>query len=150
MAKKSKQKKREYNKENLLYFQRKYLIPKLRQLTRYWPYNNIVRNSAKIRVKVGIYKNGKPKYEIKYKCNHCGELFNKIAIDHINPVVPVNNDIIDWGDYINGLFCDTTNLQGLCNYPGVINGRKSCHAIKAEKERKTRQKHKIRKNNMSN
>jgi hypothetical protein len=143
-------KKRGLTPENLTKLQKQYLIPKLRQITRYWPYNNETRKQSKTKVQIGTYKNGKPKYKNKYKCAKCGELFDKIAIDHKDPVIPIDSNGITWDDYINRLFCDTSNLQSLCNYPGEQNGRKSCHAIKTENEQIQRRAHKTRKNKMSN
>lgn len=66
-----------------------------------------------------------------YFCNHCKMSFpaKDIQIDHIEPVVPINQDITSWDTYIDRLFCDISNLQALC---------KPCHKIKSEKENNAR------------
>lgn len=122
-------KKREYTKENLLYFQKKYLIPKLRQVSQWWKYKNIAKNKSKVNVEVGIYKNGTPKYKIKYQCAHCNGLFDDIEMDHIKPVVNTNDSFIDWNTYIGNLLCDDTGYQSLCH---------NCHLAKSAKEMKKR------------
>ena len=74
----------------------------------------------------------------RYKCSMCQvDTFreNEIHIDHINPVVPLNNDweygSIDWGVYIPNLFCDVENLQALCI---------TCHSSKSQIEDAMRKK----------
>lgn len=53
------------------------------------------------------------------------------AVDHIDPVVPVNSSQIQmsWDDIVNRIFCDKSNLQPIC---------KKCHRIKTAHERKLR------------
>jgi 5-methylcytosine-specific restriction endonuclease McrA len=79
-----------------------------------------------------------------YKCASCLGTFGpkEISVDHIVPVVPLDDGIYDWNDYINGLFVETDKLQVLCN---------PCHDIKSSIEdnlrlssRKNKQKSKKR------
>ena len=62
-----------------------------------------------------------------YKCASCLGVFGpkEISVDHIVPVVPLDDGIYDWNDYINGLFVETNKLQVLCN---------PCHDIKTSIE----------------
>jgi 5-methylcytosine-specific restriction endonuclease McrA len=60
----------------------------------------------------------------------------KVAVDHIEPVVPVDGSFDpknpDWNMYIRRLWCDKTNLQRICD---------SCHDAKTQLERKQRKEH---------
>ena len=49
----------------------------------------------------------------------------KLQIDHIDPIIKLETWSWNWDDYINRLFCDINNLQGLC---------KPCHAAKTKIE----------------
>ena len=64
-------------------------------------------------------------------CNHCGLCFplKDVQVDHIIPVIPVDREIKDWNEYIDRLFCDSSNLQVLC---------KPCHLIKSNEENANR------------
>lgn len=99
---------------------------------------------AKRRAKVEVFeksKHGKDLRRVKYRCAHCQQLFSDkigqrdIAVDHIEPVIPVDHELKHSLDWIFRLFCSTTNLQVLCNYKGERDGTPSCHAIKTKKER---------------
>lgn len=62
-----------------------------------------------------------------YRCAGCGKHFpaKQVAVDHINPVVPIGMDVPDWNIIINNLFCERENLQVLC---------KTCHDAKTKEE----------------
>ena len=64
-------------------------------------------------------------------CNECGLCFTRkeVQVDHIDPVVPVDREIVDWNEYIERLFCSTDKLQVLC---------KPCHQIKCNEENEER------------
>ena len=66
-----------------------------------------------------------------YECEICEGHFKKnmIDIDHKNPIVNVELGFIDWNNYIENLFCDADDLQGIC---------KTCHSIKTEQEKEMR------------
>lgn len=49
----------------------------------------------------------------------------KVQLDHIDPVVEVEKGFIDWNTYIERLWCDPANYQGIC---------KQCHADKSKEE----------------
>lgn len=51
-----------------------------------------------------------------YECASCkGHFKNKqIRLDHRIPVVSISEGFTNWDDYINRLFCDSSNYQILC------------------------------------
>ena len=59
----------------------------------------------------------------------CKEEFTSkdVEVDHINPVVSIQDGFIDWNEFIKRLYCGKENLQVLC---------KPCHKIKTKNERK--------------
>jgi len=72
-----------------------------------------------------------------YECANCSKIFprNKVILDHINPVVPVDIAAkdMDLMTIHNNIFCSTTNLQILC---------KKCSTTKTNKENTERRKNK--------
>lgn len=64
-----------------------------------------------------------------FKCEGCHLIVDKIAIDHIEPVVNTKDGFIDWNTYIDQLFVDETKQQGLC---------KDCHSAKSRVEQELR------------
>lgn len=99
---------------------KKFLIPKLRRYSLYWP----GRSEA---IKLARLERG------EYKCATCEKTFGRteIHVDHIKPVINVKDKTIDfsWDKYINSLFCDVSNLQVLCV---------SCHQAKTDIENNIR------------
>ena len=95
-----------------------YVIAGLRRLS----YRTPMRAAAltKARIRRGVYK-----------CAICGKEVKKsqIALDHINPVVPITG-WDDWNGFINRLFCAVTDLQVICKDP--------CHALKTKYENAAR------------
>jgi hypothetical protein len=49
-----------------------------------------------------------------------------MAVDHIDPVVSVNDGFQDWNEFIARLWCDKSNLQRVCD---------TCHDKKTAEER---------------
>jgi hypothetical protein len=107
------------------------IIPKLRELSRYWPEKKKARNLAKVKVQVGFFKNGNPKFETKFKCASCELLFpiEETQMDHINAVIEVDKGWVSWDVYIERLFCPADGYQCLCI---------GCHEIKTSLERQYR------------
>ena len=68
---------------------------------------------------------------VQYRCNVCGTYVGstKVSVDHINPVVSVSEGFIDFNTFIARLFCDSANLQVICD---------SCHNTKTQTERISR------------
>lgn len=96
-----------------------WLIPRLRRISMYWPEIKKARDRAKVYFPIGWHKNGNPIIKRYFVCQNpeCGLLCGEEregAVDHINPIVDVNDGFIDWNSYIPGLFCDESNLQFLC------------------------------------
>lgn len=108
-----------------------WLIPRLRRISMYWPGKNIARDAAKVSVQIGYYKNGKPEYRTKFRCNGCKDLFEReeTQMDHIDPVVDVKG-FQDWDDMILKEFCSPNGYQCLC---------KPCHVLKTTVENEERE-----------
>ncbi len=110
-----------------------WLIPKLRKISLYWPEMNEALKRAKVKVQVGHFKNGKPKFKTFIKCESCDELFESekdINRDHKVPVVDISG-FENWDIYLNSLFCSSDNIQIIC---------KPCHEGKTEFENEERTK----------
>lgn len=86
-------------------------------------------------------KTGKPLRRVHFKCAKCGRFFRdetgNIAVDHIEPVISLEEGFTNFDEYIRRLFCDQSNLQVLCNYKDERDGVRSCHKIKTAEERAT-------------
>jgi 5-methylcytosine-specific restriction endonuclease McrA len=65
---------------------------------------------------------------VQYQCNVCQNWVGstKVAVDHINPVVSVDEGFVDFNTFIQRLFCDANNLQVICD---------ECHDKKTYAER---------------
>lgn len=65
---------------------------------------------------------------VKRQCQVCDEWVgsSKIAVDHIIPVISVEDGKQDWNEYIARLWCDKANLQRICD---------PCHDKKTYAER---------------
>lgn len=94
--------------------EQKWLIHELRRLHSKWGPRKITYVAA--RVERG-----------KYKCAHCGGIFGPkfIDLDHIKPVISVQDGFIDWNTYIDRLFVSKDGYQVLC---------KTCHKQKTHVE----------------
>lgn len=117
---------------------KKFLIPKLRNISRMWPPKNQAIQAAKESVQIGFYKNGKPEYKIMFKCYICGELNDRTEtqVDHVVPVVDMDG-FTNWDDFITALFCDSNNLAAVC---------KPCHYLKSQLEvQKRKEQRKLKK-----
>lgn len=85
-----------------------WLVPKLRRLSYQWPARKDVKTAA--RVSRG-----------KYRCAMCVEegvdqLYGpkEINMDHIDPVISVEEGFLGWDVYISRLFCEKEGWQILC------------------------------------
>ena len=81
------------------------------------------------------------KKAVRYECAMCGKLFmrTQVAVDHVDPVIPLDKEFTDWDTFVSRLFCDKKNLQVLCSYKikdkGKHNDKLSCHHEKTQQER---------------
>lgn len=68
---------------------------------------------------------------VQRQCQVCSDWVStsKIAVDHIMPVVSIDDGFNDWNEFIGRLWCDKSNLQRICNV---------CHDKKTQIERITR------------
>lgn len=108
-----------------------FLIPKLRRMSYQWPERAKAFHTAKRFIQVGRFKNGKPKFKMKFECECCNNLFDKedIQLDHKDPIVDVNTGFVDWNTYIDRMFCDYDNWQVLC---------RGDHELKTQMEQESR------------
>ena len=107
------------------------VMPKLREASRWWHAKKEARKQAKVKVQVGTFKNGNPKYKTMYRCASCQETFDikDTHMDHKEPVIDVQTGFIDWNTYISRLFVDVDGYQCLCS---------GCHQIKTSLENEMR------------
>lgn len=103
-------------------FLKNFIVQTLRRATYRWPYKNLAK-SAK-RIERGLYT-----------CEGCGNAFGNsdIELDHIVPVIDLQNGFTTWDDFIKRLFVKTEGFQVLCS--------KICHANKTATENIIRTKH---------
>ena len=102
-----------------------FIVSVLRSGTRRWPPKYETLNDAKTTKHI----NPKTKRLAQhYRCAACLKEFTATAVevDHIRPVVNPAKGFTSWDDFIDGLFCDKSNLQVLC---------KPCHVKKSKEER---------------
>lgn len=92
----------------------KWLMHEFRRLHSKWPPRKKVYVEA--RISRGLYK-----------CAKCGGGFGPkyIDLDHITPVISVQDGFVDWNTYIDRLFVDEKSYQVLC---------KECHKQKTHVE----------------
>ena len=91
-----------------------FIIQILRRASLRWPARQEVLGAS--RVERGVYK-----------CAMCGSLNKKdnVCVDHIHPVIPINGTFTTFDDYIERLFCESSELQVICN---------RCHDLKTKLE----------------
>jgi 5-methylcytosine-specific restriction endonuclease McrA len=113
----------EENTEEMSTKTKNHIISVLRRGTITWPARAECLNKNRVRIKVGVFKNGKNKMVWKYPCEECEEMFNKedLEVDHKIEVGPHTGD---WNRFIRRLYCSLNNLQALCI---------SCHERKTSK-----------------
>lgn len=105
---------------------KKFLIPILRKSWLRWTARQNVIKAA--RVERG-----------SYKCNICKQIGFKrqqLHVDHINPVVSVEDGFQSLDEFVSRLYVEEHELQVICE---------PCHYIKTQTENKMRQFHKTRK-----
>lgn len=68
------------------------------------------------------------KPHVQRQCEVCLQWVGstKIAVDHLIPVVSVENGFKDWNEFMERLWCDRTNLNRICS---------PCHDIKTQQEK---------------
>lgn len=102
----------------------------LRRASMRWKPKNNVLNAAKTERKINP-RTGRLKWF--YICNICKKEVDKVELDHIKPVVPLDAKKRNWDRFIKNLLCDESGFQAICT---------SCHGIKTAKEQKRRNKNK--------
>lgn len=68
---------------------------------------------------------------VQRQCQVCNSWVStsKMAVDHIHPVISVEDGFQDWNEFVARLWCDPSNLQRICD---------ACHDIKTAAERNER------------
>lgn len=61
-----------------------------------------------------------------FRCQRCERETEKIQIDHVQPIGHQPDNLVEFGRWLHLLFCDTSNLQGLCT---------ECHKKKTKEDR---------------
>jgi len=91
-----------------------FIIQILRRASLKWPARQEILAAS--RVERGVYK-----------CAMCNSLFKKeqVHVDHIHPVIPINGTFTTFDDYIERLFCESSELQVICG---------TCHNLKSKIE----------------
>jgi len=71
------------------------------------------------------------KDSVQYQCAVCQKWISstKVSVDHIEPVISIEEGFIDWNIFVQRLFCNILNLQTICDF---------CHQLKTNSERKMR------------
>ncbi len=71
------------------------------------------------------------KNSVQRQCQVCDAWVSssKISVDHISPVISVDDGFQDWNEFIARLWCDKKNLQRICD---------ECHNKKTYEERISR------------
>jgi len=109
---------------------RAFIVSGLRSKSRRWHPVYDTLNAAK----VGRMTNESTgRMAMHYRCAQCGGNFpqKQVAVDHIEPVVDVEQGFVDWNTFIDRLFGEQDGLQVLC---------KTCHDSKTRHERDARKK----------
>jgi len=79
----------------------------------------------------------RPRVKTWCKCELCGTYIAKssMVVDHISPVIPLDSSMeeMTWEQMIDRLWCDISNLQGICEQE---------HALKTKLENKLRRENK--------
>jgi hypothetical protein len=65
---------------------------------------------------------------VQRQCQVCNQWVGstKLSVDHIDPVVSVEDGFIDWNQFIDRVWCPKSNLQRICD---------TCHNAKTNAER---------------
>lgn len=95
----------------------------LRQKSRWWKPITQCKLEAK-----RPYKGTNKRQKFEYQCNECKNWYQEklINVDHILPAGSLNC-AADLPAFVERLFCETDNLQVLCE---------ACHNVKTQNERK--------------
>lgn len=109
---------------------RSFVISALRGAFRRFPNKFLVLKNAATGKKIN---KATGKEAMHYKCKKCRKQYTQkdVQVDHVSPIVDPLVGFTTWDDYIERLYCDTTNLQVLC---------KTCHTAKSKDERARRTK----------
>jgi hypothetical protein len=99
----------------------------LRNGSQKWPPKHKVLGAA--RRERGVYECAgcKQNVPVTIKSHKNSGRERNIFVDHLLPIVPPETGFTTWDDFINNLYCDSSNLQVLCS---------ECHSKKSAEERR--------------
>lgn len=117
MAKKTKKaiKKKSVKKKRVWTLAR-YLIPAARKIWSFSPLRREIRQRTRVSIVKGVET---------FRCEKCRKLTDKVDVDHKDPIVDPEVGFKDWNTYFERMFCDPSNLWGICQ---------SCHRHKTKQE----------------
>jgi len=101
-----------------------FIKSQLRNASTRWPPKHKVMSEA--RQERGVYLCNCCKKYVPTTIKKGDGRARNVFVDHIKPIVPPETGFTTWDDFIENLFCDSDNLQLLCN---------ECHNIKTAEER---------------
>lgn len=109
------------------------IVATLRLLHRQWQPKKEARKRDNYKVQDGFFKNGNAKYKTVADCFECGIQCNvkETDMDHVDPVVSVQDGFVDWNTYISRLFATVDKYRTMC---------KPCHKAKSKIENAERRK----------
>jgi 5-methylcytosine-specific restriction endonuclease McrA len=97
----------------------------LRNGSQKWPPKHKVMQAAK--VARGVYECAGCGQHVPYTTKKGDGRKRNIFVDHVEPIVNPAVGFTTWDDFINNLYCDSSNLQLLCD---------ECHTKKSAEERR--------------
>lgn len=95
-----------------------------------------VKTRCRVKVKVGEFKNGKDKIVWKFKCEECGDIVDKIEVDHLEPRIDPEKGYEGIENWIYRTFVEADKLKGKCK-PCHTEKTVSENAIRRESKRET-------------
>ena len=92
------------------------LVSKAREVWRQSENYQFIKRDSKSDIKKGWFI-----------CGLCGSTREVIKIDHVNPIGKQPRSMVDFGAWLEKLFCSVSNLSAICA---------DCHRKKTKEERK--------------
>lgn len=90
----------------------------------------LVSKSREVWRQSQVYQQVKKEHKSRpgwFKCASCHKEREVIKIDHIKAIGKQPTNMLEFGPWLEKLFCSKENLQGLCN---------DCHKIKTKEDRR--------------
>ncbi len=96
----------------------------LRKGSMRWPPKNEALKNA--RLERGVYQcvSG---HSVPASVKVNGKTTRNVYVDHVNPIIDPSTGFVSWDEFIEALYCDSSNLQVMCL---------ECHSKKTAEERR--------------